>query len=74
MATSVPNFKMRFFEFAYGFIVFCSRYVVSFAAYLSISTLISGLHKMPQTLDLPFFLYLDIREGSPYSLRGVIIF
>ena len=42
-----------------------SRYKLSFAAYLSMPALISGLHKMPQTLVLSFLaLDLDIRGGA----------
>ena len=46
----------RLFEFVYGLITFYSRYTLSFVAYLSISALISGPHKTPQTLYLPFTL------------------
>ena len=45
-----------------------SRYKLSFAAYLSMPALISGLHKMLQTLVLSFFLTLDL------DVRGVLIF
>ena len=75
MGFSVSGFKMHFFEFLYGLIAFYSRYRLSFAAYLPVLALISSsLHKMPQTLDLPFTLDLYIRGGFPHLLRGVIIF
>ena len=39
-------------EFVHGFITFYSRYKRSLTAYLTISALFPGLHKIPETLDL----------------------
>ena len=44
------------------------RYIPSFPAYLSISALISGLRKMPETLDLSFYFGFKYSRDSPYSL------
>ena len=75
-------FKWAFFEFVYGLITFYSRYKSSFAAYLSIPALISGLHKMPQTLDFKFskldclkhfLLNLDVQGGVHIHWRESLI-
>ena len=50
------------------------RYELSFRAYLSIPDLISGPHKTPQTLHLPFHFRLKYLNGSPHILQGVITF
>ena len=60
--TSVCYFKMRFFEFVYGLITFYRKYKLS---YFSIPALISGLHKMLQTLDLSFYFRFRYSRGSP---------
>ena len=48
---------------------FYIRYKLSSAAYLSIPALISGLHKMPQILDLSFHVKL-LLEGESYIHCG----
>ena len=71
---SVSCFQINFYEFVYGLITFYSGYSLSLVVYLSIPALISGLHKMPQTLDFPFYNRFRYLRGSSYSLRRVTIF
>ena len=54
--------------------MFYSKHKLSVAVDLSISALISGLHKMRQTLYMPFYFRFRYSRGSPYLLLGVIIF
>ena len=57
------------FEFAYRLVTFYSRYKLSFAAYLTIPALISGLYIITQTLDLLFTLDSGIPGGAHNSLH-----
>ena len=57
---------------------FCSKYKFLFAAYLSISVLIFGVHKMSQTLGFAFLKYFwnilkyyaNIYEGELFFFLG----
>ena len=67
------DFKCTFFNLYMEWQCFTAD-KISFASYLSIPALISGLHKMPQTLDLTFrFIFRNFND-SLYSLWGLVIF
>ena len=51
-----------------------SRHKLSFVAYLSIPVLIYRVNKIPQTLDLPFYLRFKCYRAIRYSLRVFLIF